>query len=238
LPPGRRQAVAAALERCQVCRQELDQLAAMLSAMRRLPNGPAPRSFVFAAPPAPAPVARASLFLGAPRWVYAGAVSVAAVLLAAVVSADLTGSLVPQDHAPAMRSFQAAPAPGELAPQETAVPDAGQTQGLMKSAEPGSNGPEPVESPQPEPGIAVPLAPPAQGTPPSSEALETAPPGLTPAPAQETAMNAAAWADEYPSVAEGQATTPLMWRVLEGLLALAALAGLTALAFKMRRERR
>ena len=80
---------------CSVCREDLESLRATVALVRQLPLEAPGRSFVMAAPPRqpahprPSPLARASM------WAYAGAASVAAILLTVLVTADATGILAP-----------------------------------------------------------------------------------------------------------------------------------------------
>ena len=80
---------------CAICNEELASLRATVALIRQLPVEAPARSFVMAAPPRqparprPSPLARASM------WAYAGAASVAAVVLTVLVSADATGILAP-----------------------------------------------------------------------------------------------------------------------------------------------
>ena len=83
------------LAECSACREDLDSLQATVAALRRLPVEAPARDFVMAAPPfrparrRPTPLARASM------WAYAGAASVAALVLTVLASADATGLLAP-----------------------------------------------------------------------------------------------------------------------------------------------
>lgn len=117
-----RDRVARRLASCAVCREELESLLATVGLLRQVPVAAPLRSFTMAAPPAPlaaslrrvgsgrAPltegklqrVRHAPLPLRMPPWVYAGAASVAVLVLAIVVSADATGLLAPETQ-PATR---------------------------------------------------------------------------------------------------------------------------------------
>ena len=83
------------LTECSACREELGSLQATVAALRQLPVEAPARDFMMAAPPfRPArlrstPLARASM------WAYAGAASVAALVLTVLASADATGLLAP-----------------------------------------------------------------------------------------------------------------------------------------------
>ena len=86
------------LAECSACREDLDSLQATVAALRRLPVEVPARDFVMAAPPfrperrRPTPLARASM------WAYAGAASVAALVLTVLASADATGLLAPSQQ--------------------------------------------------------------------------------------------------------------------------------------------
>ena len=81
---------------CEVCRDELESLRDLVTMLQNLPVEAPGRSFTMhAPPPKPAP-ARPSPLLRAPQWAYAGAASVAVIILAVLVSADTTGLLAPE----------------------------------------------------------------------------------------------------------------------------------------------
>jgi hypothetical protein len=85
------------LAACTDCREELEELHATVALLQQLPVEPAPRSFTLPVPPARQasrpPSLRPSAPLRMPQWVYAGAASAAAVVLAVLISADATGLL-------------------------------------------------------------------------------------------------------------------------------------------------
>ena len=83
------------LASCADCREELEELQDTVSLLRQLPVEPVPRSFTMPAPPVQPDSPREFAPLRMPRWVYAGAASAAAVVLAVLVSADATGLLEP-----------------------------------------------------------------------------------------------------------------------------------------------
>ena len=108
------------LAACGVCRDELESLQATVMLLRDLPVEVPGRSFIMAAPPPePAPF-RPSPPARVPQWVYAGAASMAAILLAVLVTADTTGLLAPDEPT---RAGELAAAPAAI--RETAVAEAG-----------------------------------------------------------------------------------------------------------------
>ena len=99
------------LAECSVCREDLDSLQSTVAALRQLPVEAPVRDFVMAAPPfrparpRPTPLARASM------WAYAGAASVAALVLTVLASADATGLLAPSQSSFEEASIAAFDAP-------------------------------------------------------------------------------------------------------------------------------
>ena len=92
------------LAACQLCREEMESLRSAITMLRELPEEAPRRSFVMAAPPpmparAPSSAFQLRDFLRVPQWAYAGAASVAVIVLVALISADATGLLSP-DGAP------------------------------------------------------------------------------------------------------------------------------------------
>jgi hypothetical protein len=103
------------LAACGVCRDELESLRAAVVLLRQLPMEVPRRSFTMAAPPPEIIRVRPPPPLRLPQWAFAGAASVAAIVLAALVSADATGLLAPDERlAP---SEAAAPALSQQAPE-------------------------------------------------------------------------------------------------------------------------
>ena len=100
---------------CAICNEELASLRATVALIRQLPEEAPARSFVMPAPPRyparprPSPLARAS------TWAYAGAASVAAVVLTVLVSADATGILAPGQPIGTGDSTFALDAPAQMA---------------------------------------------------------------------------------------------------------------------------
>ena len=88
------------LAACHLCREEMEILRSTITMLRELPQEAPRRSFVMAAPPpmlvrAPSSAFQFRDFLRVPQWAYAGAASVAVIVLVALVSADATGLLSP-----------------------------------------------------------------------------------------------------------------------------------------------
>ncbi len=249
LPDSARRRAGRALAACDVCKQELESLSAVVSLLRQAPPVAPRRSFTWSAPPPPA--GRASLLLRLPNWTYAGAASMAALVLAVVVSADAAGILAPQERAAIQtESFMAAPPSQEPAVQGTPSPE-GDPARNMKSAEPGRQAPEasgtatfrddagsppsPTSQPIPAAGLAAPGSPPG----PAGAAGPAGPAGPLPgvglvaeSTSGATELTMAYDADPSP------ATTPWFWRALEVLAAVAALGFLLGLLVKHRRAQR
>lgn len=80
---------------CDSCHDELEELRATIAVVRQMPMEQPRRSFVMDAPSLPPAPARQPFYLRAPNWAYAGAASIAVVVLAALVSVDATGGLSP-----------------------------------------------------------------------------------------------------------------------------------------------
>ena len=100
------------LASCDVCHDVLESLRAMVTLLRGLPAELPRQSFTMAGPP-PGPVQVIhSPLLRVPQWAYAGAASVAAIVLVALVSADATGLLTP-DVPAEVRTLQA-PSPAKV----------------------------------------------------------------------------------------------------------------------------
>ena len=96
------------LAACGLCRKDLESLRSTVTLLSELPVEAPSRSFTMAAPP-PEPVRyRPSIPALVPQWAYAGAASVAAILLVVLVSADASGLLSPDG--PAAREQPAAAA--------------------------------------------------------------------------------------------------------------------------------
>ena len=110
------------LAACQLCREEMESLRSAITMLRELPEEAPRRSFVMAAPPpmparAPSSAFQLRDFLRVPQWAYAGAASVAVIVLVALISADATGLLSP-DGAPEFQ-FQSTAITQEIESQAT-----------------------------------------------------------------------------------------------------------------------
>ena len=92
------------LAECDVCRENLEGLRATVALLKQLPAATPARSFVIAAPPSQPARTRRSPSARASMWAYAGAASVAAVLLTVLVTADATGILAPDQPTAATES--------------------------------------------------------------------------------------------------------------------------------------
>ena len=254
LSAGQRARVSRRLAACAGCRQELESWRGTLALLQGLDDVPTPRSFTLAGPP-PAPAAAYQpLPLRAPRWVYAGAASVAGLALAVMVSAEAAGIL----PAPPLETGQAAQS-GAAAPEAAMAADSAPA---LQSAEAPNQADEtegtpapaagaPAQAPASEPAPFTLEATPGPEPTPSGDAATAGPPGQ-PGPAaspesdQRTTMSAAQ--EEYkvmedaPTAEPGAVAltpaegTPLFWRVLQGVLAGLMIFLLGALTLKARRS--
>ena len=120
-----------AVQDCARCRDELESLQQTRALLQAIPQEPLPRSFVFAAAPAPATTevdrpAQATGFR-VPAWVYAGAAAVAAVAVIALVLSGAVGVWLPQggeDEAGSLASTASIEmGEAESAPVSPFVPD-------------------------------------------------------------------------------------------------------------------
>ena len=102
------------LASCADCREELEELRDTVSLLQQLPVEPVPRSFIMPAPPVQPASPREFAPMRMPRWVYAGAASAAAVVLAVLVSADATGLLEPTPQVAREVAVEADMAPASL----------------------------------------------------------------------------------------------------------------------------
>ena len=99
------------VELCSRCREELSSLELTVGLLRRAPTVAPRRSFTLREAPAGAP---ARTGVRAPAWAYGAAASVAVVLFALVLSADLSGTLSREVSAPGETRLAA---PAEPVPQ-------------------------------------------------------------------------------------------------------------------------
>lgn len=245
------------LASCRVCREELESLRATVTMLQDLPVDAPQRSFTMAAPPAEPVPARSSPLLRAPQWVYAGAASVAAIVLVILVSADATGLLAPDkpDDVIAVEATksvqveagviedgtegrdQAKPPPAAAAPvaEESAVEDSLPSVAMAAEAEPMREPAVPIAKDDLESEIQ------ASG--------DTPDPGIrTTRPEERTRIDGRQDEEQVPIAgaspkempANQKETTATFWRVLEGLagaIGLVFLAGLT-LRWKISRRTR
>ena len=243
------------LASCGVCREELESLRATVTILRDLPVEATRRSFTMAAPP-PKPVpARPSPLLRAPQWAYAGAASVAAVVLIVLVSVDATGQL-------------AADKPDNLVAVEAPKSDQVGTEAIeggtegRDSAEPAPVAAAPVTeemaveaSPAPVAMAAEPGPKEERAAPIAKEDLksEVQPDGDTPetriqtaAPEERTRIDGRQAEEQVPIAGVApkempehqQEATATFWRVLEVLAGALGLVFLTGLAFRWKISRR
>ncbi len=246
---GRLQAAALArvgreLASCGACRDELDSLRATVTMLRQLPEEAPRRSFTMAAPP-PEPVrARPAPFLRIPQWAYAGAVSLAVIVLVVLVSADTMGLLAPgepttsREPAAAPESedgqFQApAPAAQPVPAGEAATEQSPPS--LAMAADAGS-AEKPAAAPTRETEEAASLGTPAG---PAAESGAVPPePRTRAAPPLEEGKVAAAGPEPGELPGARREGTAVIWRVLEGLAAALGLVFVAGLVMRVKFSRR
>ena len=233
------------LAACGVCRDELESLRVTVGLLRELPVAAPRRSFIMAAPP-PVPVRpQPSTPSRLPQWAYAGAASMAAVVLAVLVSADATGLLSPEQP----KTIQTAAAP------RAQQPDGEVTEAAPEIAESIVQERESLEQEAPvaAAAAAAPLEPVIAAA--AEEDSEAAAPVAKALPEKESRADitepeppAAALPDklevpiagpEHGAVPEARREgTAAFWRVLEGLAAALGLVFLAGLVLKWRMARR
>ena len=112
------------LEACHRCREEMESLEYTVGLLRQTPSVTPRRAFTLEGAPAPstAPVRWGAR---APTWAYGAAVSMAVLLFALVLSADLSGLLAQDVSSAVDQSGQAVEAPLESTPplQPTVAPE-------------------------------------------------------------------------------------------------------------------
>lgn len=248
---------------CGVCRDELESLRNTVMLLRELPVASPGRSFALAAPPPEPARSRSSSPARVPQWVYAGAASMAAILLVVLVSADATGLLAPDEPrakgelaaaAPAIKETEGAEAGSRVSPQEAqalepvppvAMEDAG------PPADDELSQPPPVAMAAAESASGPEEAPTATGMD-AGEAtspIELSEPesGSQPAPREPQPQVSSRSADTRPPVVVPETTpvpvatekgTALFWRFLEGIAGALGLVFLAAFAFKRKFFRR
>ena len=247
------------LESCDVCRDELESLRAMVTLLRDLPVEPPRQNFTMAAPP-PQPVQVIhSPLLKVPQWAYAGAASVAAIVLVVLVSADATGLLAPDEpaevrtvEAPAVAQVESEATEGEVTEAERSESQAAEPTPVAAAAiteemavEPPSESLEMAAAafPEEEPA-AAPVADEAGREVESWRVARESEVPITP-PEEETSLGATQEAKQATDSAvrevpdASQESTAIYWRVLEvlaGIIGLVFLAGLT-LRWRISRRR-
>ncbi len=112
------------LASCVTCRDELESLRSAVVLLRQLPVEAPSRNFTMVAPPPELVRVRPAPLLRLPQWAFAGAASVAAIVLAVLVSADATGLLAPGERVAA--TALVAPALSDRAPESAAAGDRSQ----------------------------------------------------------------------------------------------------------------
>ncbi|MCH8107615.1 MAG: hypothetical protein IIB30_04560 [Chloroflexi bacterium] len=249
------------LAACADCREELEELQATVALLQQLPVEPVPRSFTLPVPPARPASLRPSAPLRMPQWVYAGAASAAAVVLAVLVSADATGLLgpgtPPVERGIAGETAAASPAKAPLLQESAQAPAATvalKPEVSLQSA--AAAAPEAAiaapEAPQaaPEAAMAAPAAADAARTEEmpspipaveSEQAVEAVP---APPATAVTSASAPPGADLPTSKPETGLTpvvepggTATIWRVVEGLAAALGLVFLGGLLLRRRFQR-
>ena len=251
------------LAACGICRDELESLQTIVQLVRELPEEVPARSFTMAAPP-PEPVhSRPSPPVRVPQWVYAGAASVAAILLVVLVTADATGLLAPDEStsagelaaAPAaIREAEVAEAGSQVSPQVTQAPEAAAAMAIEEPSPPAED--EVSQPPQVAMAAAEDASAPeefltadsleAEGPTPQVE-LSKPESASEPLPAESPDQVSSIEADAQPPatapearrvpVATGKGTA-LFWRFLEGIAGALGLVFLAAFAFKRKMFRR
>ena len=238
------------LAACHLCREEMESLRSTITMLRELPQEAPRRSFVMAAPPpmlvrAPSSAFQLRDFLRVPQWAYAGAASVAVIVLVALISADVAGLLSP-DGVPELQG-QATAITQEIESRAAApvAPEAAQ-------ASPEDTAPQVAAAPVAPAGVAAPeqslAAAPTKEPSPEQAAEALGPRGARGAVSGGTPAELATPPIALPEVDKIPATAPVptgvpqpqsegtavVWRVLEGVAAFFGLTFLVALGFKWR----
>ena len=121
LPSEEARRVEAHAEVCGVCREELDSLGYTVGLMRRVPMAAPRRDFTLPHAPVDVPLRGPVSWL--PGWSYAAAASVAAVVFAAVLSADVTGLLAEEAAGPPVVETRLEQAEGAAPSAPTSISD-------------------------------------------------------------------------------------------------------------------
>ena len=248
------------LASCASCRVELGELQATVSLLQQLPVEPVTRSFTMPAPPVQPVSPGAFAPLRMPQWVYAGAASAAAVVLAVLVSADATGLLEPGtpqaagEIAVEARMAQTSPDQSTPIGKSAQVPavtlEAERELSLQAAAAPPQDqapqaAPEAAQA-APEAAIALefpPPMPPVRSGQDDEEAKAPPPTGVSSIPVPVPAATDLATAEPelgLPPIKEAgrdSGDTAAVWRVLEGIAAALGLVFLGGLLLHRRSQR-
>lgn len=154
------------LAACELCREEVASLRSMVTMLRELPQEAPSRSFIMAAPPpmpgeSPSSAFQLSNWLRVPQWAYAGAASVAVIVLVALVSADASGLLSPDNALPVQVESAAITQEIEPQAQESGTPRTVTTENeesMRTLSEPTSAGKDGDDSQAAAPAVAPPMA--------------------------------------------------------------------------------
>ena len=122
---GEREMIERHLEACSECREELQSLKYTVTLLRQMPVASPRRSLTLEIAPSTVPVRWGAR---APAWAYGAAASVAILLFALVLSADLSGSLARDVSAPDMSGSAV-----ETPLQPTPIPGAGAVSGAPEA---------------------------------------------------------------------------------------------------------
>ena len=233
------------LASCADCREELEELRDTVSLLQQLPVEPVPRSFTMPAPPVQPASPREFAPMRMPRWVYAGAASAAAVVLAVLVSADATGLLEPTPQVAREVAVEADMAPASLdratpvqkAAQVPAVTVEVQRDASLQAA--AAAPPETVTEAAPESAIArtMPSPMPNVRSGQDIEAAIMSPTEVSSAPIPSEADMSTAEPGPVLAPAGKTGGTATVWRVLEGIAAALGLVFLGGLLLRRRSQR-
>lgn len=255
------------LASCATCREELDSLRTTVSLLNHLPEVVPTRSFTMATPPPQPALPLPSPLFRMPQWAYAGAAATAAVVLAALISADATGVLATKKLPVAQPAPKAAQLERVRAVQERSVAQAAiQESEATELEKPASTSVEPAE-----PAVQAEAAATARETPPQALRVEKAAPAAAAAAPPPGDAAVPALAAQEPSTLEAGPSVPVtteakaertvqttpaaetpallpaqasqdavgwVWRVLEALAASALVALLAAMIMRRRWLRR
>ena len=212
LPPEEARHVDTHVDTCAVCRQELDSLGYTVGLMQRVPMAPPRTTFVLSE--APVGDSRRGPVSWLPGWAYGAAASVAVIVFAVVLSADVVGLLAgdaatPAPASPISLEDTAAFAPATLA--AAPVPESAAEEADVQSV--GLEGEAQASVAMPAPTGAV------DGSYERTVDLETAAPAATsaPMPTRPQATTAVAMYDEeepLPSPTPAPAAAPALEKAM------------------------